>query len=223
MNTALIRATPWDAAAFGMHTAEIIEYGEALLQQALQTPGHYTIKVDPLADKALLQEYGFYYCDTLLEPYCVPQRLAQASHPDAAITRAAGWEELLPICHGAFAYGRFHRDFNLERAAADRRYDNWLRQFFEQGCVYGLLWQNVLAGFIAYSGNNLALHAVAVPYRGKGCAKYWWRMVCDELFAAGRNEIRSSISASNAAALNLYASLGFSFRNPRDVYHRLVK
>lgn len=221
MNT--INDTPWDAVAFGLHTAEISAYTPDALQQALSTPGHYTIKVDPLASKQWLHEFGFYYCDTLLEPHCSAQRMKRLKNPDTNISRDIEWTKLLPICHGAFDHGRFHRDFNLERDAADLRYDNWLHQLYEQGKVYGLFWHNELAGFIAYSENNLVLHAVAKDYRGKGLAKYWWSTACSELFSAGHEEVKSSISATNIAALNLYASLGFSFSNPKDIYHRLVK
>lgn len=219
----MIKDTPWDAAAFGMHTAEIVEYSEAALQQAVQAPGHYTIKIDPLADKQLLHKYGFYYCDRLLEPFCTSQKLKPVLHPDATISKQARWEALLPICHGVFIHGRFHRDFNLDKTRADFRYDNWLRQLHEKDAVYGLHWQGELAGFIAHADANLVLHAVAESQRGKGRAKYWWSAVSAELFAAGHTEVKSSISAANLAVLNLYASLGYSFRHPLDVYHRLVK
>ncbi|MBI4807445.1 MAG: GNAT family N-acetyltransferase [Nitrosomonadales bacterium] len=219
----MIKATPWDEAAFGMHTAEVVEYSEAALREAAQTPGHYTIKVDPLADKQLLHKYGFYYCDTLLEPYCTAQKLQQLSQPEATVSKQAEWEGLLAICHGAFAHGRFHRDFNLDQARADLRYDNWLRQLYDKGAVYGLYWNRELAGFIAHADNNLVLHAVAASQRGKGRAKYWWSAVSGELLAAGHAEVKSSISAANLAVLNLYASLGFSFRHPLDVYHCLVQ
>ena len=59
--------------------------------------------------------------------------------------------------------------------------------------------------------------------RGKNLAKYWWSAVCSERFGAGSTEVTSSVSAANVAAINLYASPGFRFRNLVDVYHRLVK
>lgn len=217
-----IKSTPWDTAAFGVHTAEIVEYSADALREAAKKPGHYTIKIDPLADKRLLHEHGFYYCDTLIEPCCTAQKLKRVSHPDAAISGNADWEALLAICHGAFAHGRFHRDFNLDKARADLRYDNWLLQLYEKNTVYGLYWRDELAGFIAHDNNSLALHAVAESQRGKGRAKYWWSAVSAELLASGHAEVKSSISAVNLAALNLYAALGFSFRNAVDVYHRLV-
>lgn len=218
----LIKPTPWDTAAFGMPTWELTEYSEKALQQAAQTVGHYTLKVDPSADKQLLHEYGFYYCDTLIEPHCNATRLRAVRHPEANISMDVDVEQALAICHGAFVHGRFHRDFNLPRAAADLRYDNWLKQLLDAQQVYGLYWQDVLAGFIGHSGNNLVLHALAEKFRGKGWSKYWWSAVCGELLETGHHEVKSSISAANLPVLNLYASLGFSFNNPQDIYHHVV-
>ncbi len=219
----LIKPTPWDTAAFGMPTWELTEYSDEALRQAAQTVGHHTIRVDSLADNRLLHKYGFYYCDTLIEPYCNAERLRAAQHQEATISKEVDTEQALVICHGAFVYGRFHRDFNLPKAAADLRYDNWLKQLLKAQQVYGLYWQGVLVGFIGYSGNSLILHALSEQYSGRGLAKYWWSAVCAELLKAGCTEVRSSISAANVAALSLYASLGFSFRNPVCIYHRLVK
>ncbi len=220
--TSMISATPWDSAAFGVPTWELLEHSVTALQCAAKIAGHQTLKVDPLANKKLLNEYGFYYCDTLIEPFCKAVKLRAIQHPDATISKVVDAQKILEICHGAFTHGRFHRDFNLSPSDADLRYDNWLRQMLEAGKVYGLFWKNCLAGFICYSENCLVLHAVAEKFRGKGLSKYWWSAVCSELLAAGCDEVNSSISAANIPVLNLYSSLGFSFKNAKDVYHRLV-
>ena len=221
--TPLIKATPWDTAAFEMPTWELLEYSEASMQQAACIPGHQTIKVDPLVDKRLLHEHGFYYCDTLIVPHCKVERLRVAHHPEAIISKSIDASHALKIFHGSFVHGRFHRDFNLPKIAADLRYDNWLKQLIEAQQVYGLYWQGSLAGFIGCSENNLVLHALAKEYRGKGLSKYWWSGVCAALLESGHDEVKSSISAANVAVLNLYASLGFSFSSPQDIYHRLVR
>lgn len=220
--TDLLKPTPWDTAVFGMLTWELTGYSAAALQQAAQTAGHHTVKVDPLADKWLLHEHGFYYCDTLVEPFCIATRLRAVQHQDATIGKEVDAAKALGICHGAFVHGRFHRDFNLSKDDADRRYDNWLQQLLDAGQVYGLFWQGALAGFVGHDGGRLVLHAVAQQYRGRGLSKYWWSAICEELLAAGQGEVSSSISAGNVAVLNLYAALGFSFRNPQDIYHRLT-
>ncbi len=231
--TDLLKAAPWDQAAFGLPAWELTEYSEAALAAADAAPGHQTIKVDPLADKRALHERGFYYTDTLLETVGRREQLRPLKPLDGhnmsvaakivAIRRDFDLDAAVAICHGAFAHGRFHRDFQLGRDGADLRYDNWLRQLAAAGQVYGLYAEGALAGFIGYSGNALVLHAVAPAYRGRGLAKYWWRQVILELLNGGHDSVTSSISAGNMAVLNLYATQGFSFRHPQDIYHRIVK
>lgn len=217
-----IRPAPWDRAAFGVDCFEIADAAPETLERALGYPGHHTVKIDPLASKEALHRHGFYYCDTLIEPWCTPDRLAAATHPDAALSPDVDAAALLAICHGAFRHGRFHRDFRLDPARADVRYDNWLRDLCREATVYGLLYSNAPVGFIACSGAKLVLHAISPAARGRGLARFFWSLACRRLFGAGHKEVTSSISAANMAALNLYASLGFRFRSPIDVYHRMV-
>ena len=217
-----IRPTPWDKVAFGTDCFELTDCSCETLGLALRTSGHYTVKVDSLASKQELHRHGFYYCDTLIEPWCTPQQLARFERDDIAIDSAMTLAEAIDICHGAFVHGRFHRDFNIDPRHADARYDNWMRELHRDGKVHGLRYQGEPAGFIARSGDCLVLHALSERYRGKGLAKYFWSMFCARVFAMGLPEIRSSISVANLAAVNLYSSLGFRFRKPVDIYHRMV-
>jgi hypothetical protein len=217
----MIRAVHWDSDTFGVPVWELLEYSEEALIQAESRRGLYTIKVDPLADKRLLDKHRFYYCDTLIEPICNRERLRNIRHPRAAVCKDFDHRAVLEICDGAFIHGRFHRDFNLKSKDADMRYVRWLSQLVELNQVYGLFWDKALAGFIGYEKNSLVLHAVSDAYKGKGYSKYWWSSVCSELMGNGCDEIKSSISASNLSVLNLYSSLGFSFGSPSDVYQWL--
>jgi len=216
-----IRRVEWDSAAFGRDCYEITEYSEAALSEAAERSGHYTIKVDPLQPKSLLQKNDFYYCDTLVEPFCPRARFAAQRDARAGFARDAALDDLLAICHGAFEHGRFHRDFNLRREQADLRYDNWLRQLHAAGNTYGLIYEGRLAGFIAVDGPRLVLHAMAEQFRGRGLAKYLWTTVCEDLYR-NHAELSSSISAANVAAADLYVALGFRLRHPVDVYHRWI-
>ena len=217
-----IKKIPWDTATFGMDCYEVEALSPSTLEATTRIPGHYTARIEPLASKALLAEYGYYYCDTLIQPYCTPARFRAFDSPDASVSREVDLAALLAIAHGAFSHGRFHRDFNLEKAHADLRYDNWLKQLHAEGKVYGLLYRGELAGFIACQDSSLVLHAMAESYRGQGLAKYLWTPVCRELFTKKHEEITSSISATNLGVVNLYASLGFGFRGATDIYHRLT-
>jgi GNAT superfamily N-acetyltransferase len=217
-----IKPVPWDKRAFGFDCFEIVDANPAVLKGALATPGHYTAKVDPLADKSALHQNGFYYCDTLIEPWCTAERLIKFARDGVSFSTAVPIEAIVDICREAFLYGRFHRDFNIDSKLADARYENWLRELHGAGKVFGLFLEGRVAGFIAHSGGKLVLHAMSSAYRGKGLAKFFWSRVCQHLFEHGHAEIESSISFVNIAVINLYATLGFRFRRPVDVYHRMV-
>ena len=219
----LIEPTPWDRAALGIDSFEVKAATAEAMAQMEQAPGHYSIKFDPFASKKLLHEHGFYYCDTLLEPYCKAANFVAHRSPDASVTRETALDAVLAICHGAFTHGRFHRDFNVEKARADARYDRWLAELHGKRLVYGLQHRGALAGFVAVVEDKFVLHAVAESHRGRGLARHLWTALCETLFAAGTQQVSSSISATNLPALNLYASLGFDFRNPLDVYHRVIR
>lgn len=217
------KTVPWDTAALGIPAYESLAFSPEVLKTATLFKGHYTVRVNPLVSKKLLNDHGFYYCDTLIEPYCPEERFIAFNGVGVSVTRSVALDSLLRICRGAFSYDRFHRDFNLTQAQADDRYNNWLAQLHTDGKVYGLIYCNELAGFIAVDGNKLVLHALAESMRGRGLAKLLWTPVCSTLFKEGYTELTSSISATNLAVMNLYARLGFIFRNPVDIYHRLTQ
>jgi len=218
-----IQPTPWDSTVFGIDCFEITRADAKTLSHATETVGHYTVKVDPLADKKLLHQYGFYYTDTLIEPVCDRERWQPVADPLARVDRSATLEELLPMCDHSFLHGRFHRDFNLSPALADARYKQWLGQLHQAGHVLALRHDNELAGFIASNNSNLLLHTIAESHRGRGLARGLWTAAITELFHTGLTSLRSSISAANMPVLNLYVSLGFRFDHPVDVYHRLTR
>jgi len=223
LNTKHFKHAPWDESVFKTPCYEIIDPNTQVLQESASHTGHYTIKIDPLADKTLLHRFGFYYTDTLIEPYCNQDRFIAHTHPNVSIDTDCPLNELLPMCDNSFLHGRFHRDFNLPRAQADQRYKQWLAQLHATGHVFALRHNHDLAGFIAYSGGKLLLHVIDAPFRGRGLAKYMWSAVIQQLFHDGKKEIRSSISAANLAVLNLYISLGFRFDKAQDIYHKKTR
>lgn len=213
---------PADSMLFNMDAFDIPVLSNSALKEIAKNKGHYTHKIDPLACKKILYENDFYYCDTLVEPHCSKNSFISFEDKLVTIDHNGKLEDLLLICKDAFIYGRFHRDFKLNKMMAEQRYANWLKRFYDEKSIYSLYYANNLAGFVAYTNNKLVLHALDNNYRGKGLAKYFWSVVCNDLFSKGHHEITSSVSATNLAAINLYSSLGFKFRNALDVYHRVV-
>jgi ribosomal protein S18 acetylase RimI-like enzyme len=227
-----IITTPWDSRTFGINTFEILYTSETNLKNTLESIitekslGHYTIKINPLAPKKILYEFGFYYCDTLIEPYCSPERIVKYNKEDVDISESLDIEELhllSDMIYGTFTYDRFHRDFNINPHLADVRYDLWLQDLWKNKQVFTLIFSGKIAGFWAYLNNKILLHALSQEYRGKGLSKYFWSLACEKLFEKGYQELTSSISVSNLAVLNLYSSLGFRFRNAVDIYHLFLE
>jgi RimJ/RimL family protein N-acetyltransferase len=210
--------TPWDARAFGVPTYELTSFEPQALTHLEGVSGHFTAKIPPRLDAAPLRRAGFYYCDTLLEPWGSQDDLRFAPDPRAAFVRDMPWPDLARIGHGVF-FGRYHRDPAISKTKADARYDQWLRELYEKDVVYGLLYDGRPAGFIAALDGMLVLHAMAAEFRGRGLARALWSLVCRDLFDRGLTALHSSVSAGNLPIVNLYASLGFRFRNPLDVYH----
>lgn len=221
--------TPWDLKAFGFNTFEIAYTSDDSFKEVVDKifrenqKGHYTVRLDPLKSKKILHEFGFYYCDTLIEPYCSVDNLIVHQREGLYISEVVDINHLAKTVDGAFSHGRFHRDFKLNRDLADIRYDLWLRELYQLNQVFGLMFFDEIAGCWGYSGNKILLHALSEKYRGKRMAKYFWSVACQKLFEKGYPELISSISASNVAVLNLYLSLGFRFRNPVDIYHLMVE
>src|SRR5699024_3645368 len=145
-----IKFTPWDAKPFGIDTYELEDDAVETLRETENKRGHFTVKVEPLSSKEQLHEFGFYYCDTLLKPYCKKQQFQPYEDQRISLSEQIGIDELVDISSGSYHHGRFHRDFNLEKAKADNRYDRWLRQLYDEGNVWGLLYDEKLAGFFAF-------------------------------------------------------------------------
>lgn len=227
-----LKAVPDDAAAFGMPAWELTEYSTAALAAADAAPGHQRISVDPTADRRALHERGFQHADTVLTAHAERAQLRPLKPLDGhnmsvaakivGISRDFELDAALAICRDAYTHGRFQRDAGLPAGAADCRDADRLRRLAAAGHVYGLFAEGALAGFIGHSGNALDLQAVAPAYRGRGLAKYWWRQVILTLLNDGHERVLCAVPAANMPALNLYAAQGFSFRQSRDIYHRIV-
>ncbi|SDI36445.1 hypothetical protein SAMN05192534_1396 [Alteribacillus persepolensis] len=221
MTQMMMRETPWDRPALKKDTYELLQYSAEALKKSNEIRGHFTIKVNPLESKELLHQYGFYYTDTLLTPVCKKEKFTPFVDEKLTLRKDVSREEILAVSKGAYEHGRFHRDFKLPTSSADDRYDKWLNQLYDEGNVWGLFYEDDLAGFFAFSGNQVLLQAFKSAYQGRGLAKYFWSRAMNSLFEEGHTEIKTSISAANLAMVNLVASLGFTFQDAVDVYHKL--
>ncbi|HET7658632.1 MAG TPA: GNAT family N-acetyltransferase [Bacillales bacterium] len=215
-----IRYTPWDSEVLGMDTYELTDSSDQTLSKTTNIPGHFTVKVDPLSTKQYLHEFGFYYCDTLLKPCCRKDQFLKYINSRIRISEREELNDLLAISNGAYRHGRFHRDFNVGKPGAHKRYDRWLSQLYKENVVWGLLYDKELAGFAAIKENGILLYALKEKFRGRGLGKSFFSSVCDQLFQMGNEEIYTSVSACNLAMINMVMSVGFRIKEVVDVYHK---
>ena len=215
----LLTPVPWDTKAFGMSCYEVSPLELGRLEELQKTPGHFTLRLNPLISADPIQEFGFRYVDTLLVPACRQDSFITYSNAEVNIAKSVQLSDLSDIASNAFLYGRYHRDGSIPFHLAEKRYQNWLSDLYAAGKVVGVEYQGRLAAFIAVEDSKLVLHAVHSELRGRGLAKYLWTPVCEGLFASGQTSIESSISAANLAVVNLYARLGFTMQSVQDIYH----
>ncbi|WHX26642.1 N-acetyltransferase [Virgibacillus halodenitrificans] len=217
-----LRPTPWDQRNFHIPTYELTSISEEALHQSNEHEGHFTLKIDPLANTELLNKYGFYYVDTLIEPVCHKSALKFTEKDGVELSYTYNKSEILRITAEAFQGGRFHRDYNIPNFMADKRYVNWVKDLIEENQIMALKYEGSTAGFYAYEGNKILLLGMDASYRGKGLAKPFLSKGASEHFSLiDEDELVTSISPSNLPSLNLFISTGFKLRNTVDVYHKL--
>lgn len=216
-----LQSTPWDKRSFIIDTYEVTSSSEEALKQTNNIEGHFTLKVDPLENTENLKKYGFYYADTLTEPFCKAENFEPYEQQGIEMSRQYERDEILEIAEEAFKGGRFHRDFNIPNHMADKRYMNWVHDLIEKDLIIALIYEGKTAGFYAYENDKILLLAMSKNYRGKGLAKAFTSYCVREQFAMGHSELKTSISPSNVASLNVFISLGFRLRKSTDVYHKL--
>jgi RimJ/RimL family protein N-acetyltransferase len=233
---------PWDSRVFGFPVAQIhsFEVGHgsdpvAVLRDfdswcARQSVRLVSCRLEStrLRESMALEEIGFRFVEMVYEPNLASfERVAPPSHDvhvGPALTRdRAAIEE---IAYSAFTTGRYLLDWRLPPDFSKRRYAAWVRTSFdsEQQLVLKAELQGELVGFfIIERGPNASVYwhltAVGPRWQGRGVGLSLWRTMLLQHKAEGATRVATTISGHNAAAINLYARLGFSFGSAQMTFH----
>nr|WP_085505570.1 GNAT family N-acetyltransferase [Thalassobacillus devorans] len=218
--TNYLREAPWDRRNFGMDTYEVTSPEEEALKETDETPGHFTLKVDPMVNKKPILEHGFFYADTLITPVCKKDQLVTFTENQFGITRDGSFDTIVSFSEGAFKMGRYHRDFHVKTETAEQRYINWLRDLYEADQVMFLTYEGEIAAYYAYQDNSILLIGMDEKLRGKGLAKPLVSKACEVLFSYGHEDLKTSVSAINFPSMQMFYSLGFKMKQAVDVYHK---
>lgn len=215
-----LKQTPWDKRTFQIDTYEIVDINEDTLKLTDELEGHFTVKIDPLANHKLLHAYGFYYVDTLIEPRCKKEKLQLFHNNMVHLTTDFNVDNVLDIAANTFEHGRFHRDNMIPNHLANKRYMRWVEDLIEENGIYALIYNEKEVGFYGFKNDRVLLLSIHPDYQGANLAKSFTSMCVKRQFELGYEELKTSISAANVKSLNLFIKLGFTLHKTVDVYHK---
>lgn len=236
--------TPWDEEIFGVPIAQIESFevknseiaassfekfkewltSEDIRLCSARIPQSHVIEV------AFLQGQRFKFVELNFCPELALDFTTQESEEeiDIKVVQKADWDEMVRIASQVFKIGRFHNDPELGPVLGNLRYKHWMQNSLRDPdqITYKVMWQNRMAAFFVCQSDddrvvNWQLNAMLPEFVGKGIGKRIWKEMMLHHSEEGLVKVRTSISSHNAAALNLYVSLGFRFLEPSVTLHFL--
>jgi RimJ/RimL family protein N-acetyltransferase len=239
-----VAVLPWDTEIFGFAVGDFRPGPtEALLQNAAAVGRLLSARADAhkidliscrvagddVAAASAAQSLGFRYVETALR-VTRPWRYSEPVEAARVVLRgpeAADREALLRIAETAFRHGRYHADGRFPQALAHKRYRWWLQNALDrpspgtQVYVIGPAGRPVGFLHVEVNGHEADLRLGGVdPDSNPGFAGYQLYLgVVHALTGRGVKSIVAQVSATNAAIMNVYASLRFRFSAPELVFH----
>jgi ribosomal protein S18 acetylase RimI-like enzyme len=235
---------PWDSDIFGFpfYQLTISETSEGLSESL---PKLLRFLCEQSKDKCLvctkipsqqvtkmrtLAEHGFYPIEIMVEPYRDLRSYSGTRHFERLSLRPARVEDksqLFSIARSAFSTDRYHLDPNLSDDRAGYRYEFWLENGMKSGdhvFVYEDATDDRLVGFCHLREINkglvdFSLAAIDPVFQKAGFGVMMYSECLMECQKMGYSEIVTRISLNNIAVLNIYAHLGFLFRQPTVTLH----
>lgn len=188
-----------------------------------------------------IQREGFYFVEQTLDPFLVFQKsevlkrfidnpisLVPARYRDRRPRVIIMNKEdpslpsqVMECARGSFSDDRFHMDPNCPRELADLRFFNWAGDLISDPgvMIYVAMIAEDVVGFLAQKQEHLVLAGFMPNYAGKGLGEFLWLESLSNMMTHGLEHATTRISANNFAVLNLYARLGFKFKNPASMFH----
>jgi len=198
-------------------------------------------KKDMMESALILQKCGFYFVEVTVAPRSnldknlvlesfirdqssfIPRRYSQHNlaicivDNDDINTRFS----IEKIASESFTDDRFHIDPNCLNSLADIRYVNWVGDLYTNKNVvfYTLELSGENIAFMCRNDDHLILAGFDVNYRNSGLGDYLWLSVMQDMLDKKITQAHTSISLNNTAVLNLYARLGYKFKDTSMNYH----
>jgi ribosomal protein S18 acetylase RimI-like enzyme len=234
---------PWDSEVFGFPVAQVerFELGPDGDPAVLRDVAEWCVEKNvrlvscrldhlSLRESMALESLGFRFVEMVYQP--VLDGLADVARPAHPIAvEPAGprdLERIEEVAYEAFGTGRFVLDPRLDSDLGRRRYARWVRTSLEssgQSVLKAEIDGEVAGFFIVEERPDRSVYwhltAIAPAFQGRGVGRSLWLTMLERHRAAGATSVRTTISAHNPRAINLYARLGFTFGAPQMTFHWL--
>jgi ribosomal protein S18 acetylase RimI-like enzyme len=182
-----------------------------------------------LRESMFLEEHGFRFIEMVYYPeFDNFSTLSDDNCHDLSIenTYANDIPFLAEIAGSVFRNERFFIDHRLDTALGNLRYQNWIKNAFEDSSQQLLTIRdkrNIVAFFVTEMMDDglcyWHLNAVSPDFQSQGYGKSAWTTMLKEAHSRGANKVRTCIAARNYRVLNLYSRLGFYFSSPSMTFH----
>jgi GNAT superfamily N-acetyltransferase len=232
---------PWDEPIFGGNTAVIASIQVRIENEAVSAFEPFQdwclqhraklvscrLPQEQLVECGFLEKQGFRFIELNYRPTLKrlddfsddPEITVSSAHPEDA-------EEISGFAAQIFTTGRLHVDPLVGPEIGNRRYGVWAENAFHHPAQRVLKCQ-MGARTVAFmvveqptpTSRFWSLVGLAPGLAGKGLGRRIWKAVLAFHRREGVNEVSTSISSHNAAAHNLYVSLGFRFPDPTITLH----
>jgi Sortase and related acyltransferases len=238
---------PWDSETFGFpfielrcagvdhelaaqHLPALLESLDARSQRPMLVLTKIPVAATRLAE--LLTACGFYPVETAVEPHMALSRFRSVvERPAGGMTlrdaREADMPRLVELARGSFRADRLHVDANLPSDKADERFVRWVINGVRDGDMV-FCYDDARGKTIGFyhvrataSGTvDLSLAALDRAYQKLGIGLLMYQAVLLECRNRGFSLAETHVTVHNLDVLNLFARLGFQFRNPTLTLHR---
>lgn len=237
---------PWDEEIFGVPVAQIDNFTVAnaetagssleVFEEWMETQDIHLcsarIPQSQVIEAAFLQGQGFKFIELNICPERSLDFSTEESSENIEIIKAqkTDWDEMIRTASQVFKVGRFHNDPALGPELGNLRYARWMQNSLDDPdqVTYRIIWEGQMVAFFVCQSDDAGvvswqLNAMLPEFAGRGIGKQIWSKMMMHHKEAGLIKVRTSISSHNAAALNLYVSLGFRFFEPSVTLHFVRK
>ena len=233
---------PWDSSSFGLSVAQIerVVVNDPIgarrdivsLQNWLSDNGialaSCRLPHDRLDESFLLEALQFRFVEMVYGMGLDLDKMTDepTGAIDWTLATAADLPALQAIAAGAFVTGRWNVDHRVGPVLAGRRYAAWVERSLDnhQHQVLKAEVDGCLAGFFIVEPVGTAaaywhLTAMAEEFQGQGLGARLWRAMAARHRRDGLRQVQTTISARNVPVLNLYAKLGWRFKQCQMTFH----